>query len=81
MKRTFENPVAELFELSSDEIMGTGNGVISADIIDFPKLPEENESDEGTFLKKQAGYIACLFFTVWENRIMCSDRKHGKIGI
>ena len=49
MKRTFENPVAELFELSSDEIMGTGNGVISADIIGFPELPEEDESDEGTF--------------------------------
>lgn len=46
MKRTFENPVAELFELSSDEIMGTGNGVISADIIGFPELPEEESEDE-----------------------------------
>ena len=46
MKRTFENPVAELFELSSDEIMGTGNGVISADIIGIPELPEEESEDE-----------------------------------
>lgn len=40
MKKSFEKPIAELIILSSDEIMGTGDGVISGDIVDYPDFPD-----------------------------------------
>ncbi len=40
MKKSFEKPIAELIILSSDEIMGTDDDVISGDIVDLPVLPD-----------------------------------------
>ncbi len=44
MKKVFELPVVEIFELSSDEIMD----IISGDKVDYPILKEETEGKAST---------------------------------
>ena len=42
MKKIFELPIAEIFDLTSDEIMGS----ISGDIVEFPEVVEDEEESD-----------------------------------
>ncbi len=42
MKKIFELPIAEIFDLTSDEIMGS----ISGDIVEFPEVEEDEEASD-----------------------------------